>query len=194
MAAMSHFWRIQSVKWPAGQYIACGQSNFACIEAGERWRNISSELIWSDLWWARAVMWTMVSAGDDMHGFNAPKWTTLFIEPQTSIKVNHLQVSRESYPLFTLAQNCIRIMKFPAFLITFCVIGFSYVSATPIGESQLQIVSVETFVLQWQETGNWHIFLTFIINRYRATLACPKLMWKEKLWSQALKAGQRISR
>jgi hypothetical protein len=89
----------------------------------------------------------VVSAGDGMHGFNAPNWRALFIEPQMSIKVNQLQVSTESYPLFTLAHNCIRIMKFPAFLITFCVIGIFYVSATPIREDQLQIVSVETVVL-----------------------------------------------
>ena len=69
-----------------------------------------------------------------------------------SIKVNHLQVSGVSYPLFTLAQNCIKRMKLPAFLIVFCVIAVSYVSAAPIGEGQLQIVRIETVVLQWKET------------------------------------------
>ena len=115
-----------------------------------------------------------------MRRFNAPNWTTLFIEPQTSIKVNDLQVSGESYPLFTFAQNCINIMKFPAFLITFCVIAVSYVSAAPIGEGQLQIVRVETVVLRWKETD---ICPTLLINRYRrgATLTCPKLMSKEKV-------------
>lgn len=138
-------YKIQSVKWPADRCVVCGLSNFTCIEAGETFHQYWFELV--------------VSAGDDMHGFNAPNWTALFIEPQMSIKVNRLQVSSQSYPLFTLAQNCIRIMKFPAFLITFCVIGVSYVSATPIRDGQLQIVSIET-VLQWQETGNWHIFLS----------------------------------
>ena len=82
-----------------------------------------------------------------------PIGQTLFIEPQMSIKVNHQHFSGESYPLFTLTQNCIILMQFPAFLITFCIISVSYVFTTPIGEGQLQMVSIET-ILRWQKTGN----------------------------------------